>query len=308
MPAELVTDQVEQPWEAAADAAESPAAALNSFLRAIARHRIVFASVVLLCLLGAGAWLGHRTPSYQATTEILVSPVPATDESFVGLPLIRASELEPQRAAATAAPLLESPAVASLAASQIHASSSMAVASAVTVTALPNSSLVQVTAKGDSADGAAAVANAYADAALRIRDQFLVPQVRDAITDTNTQLALLANPFGAEANALNTRLADLRSIAHRGDPTLALARPAPPGTSQSTPAKQVLLIALMAGIVLASLTVVLIELLAPRPIDAETELNRLYPLPVLARAPEARSGPGTDFRRPLSDAPSEVRE
>jgi Mrp family chromosome partitioning ATPase len=306
--AESVRGEVDRFGEASGAPDASPAAALNSFLRAIGRHRIVFVSAILLCVLGAGALLSHRTASYKATAEILVSPVSATDGSFVGLPLIRASELDPQRAAATAAPLLGSPAAARLAAAKVHASSPEAVTSAVTIAAIPNSSLIEVTAMGGSADGAAALADAYADAALRVRDEFLTPQVREAITDTDKQLALLTDPVGAEANALNARLADLRSIVNRGDPTLAVARPAPPGTSQNTPAKQVLIIALMAGIVVASLMVVMIELLTARPIEAETELARLYPLPVLARAPEDKPGRGMDLRRTFNDAPSKVRE
>jgi Mrp family chromosome partitioning ATPase/capsular polysaccharide biosynthesis protein len=305
--AESVTGQVDRSLEAAEEADASPAAALNSFLRAIARHRIVFAAIVFLCLFGAGAWLKHRAPSFQANAEILVSPVPATDESFVGLPLIRASELDPQRGAATAAPLLASPTAARLAASRAHASPA-AVSSAVTVAAVPGSSLVQVSAKGGSAGGTAAVANAYAEAAIRVRGNFITPQVRNAIAEANTQLALLADPTGAEAIVLKARLADLRSIIHRGDPTLALAHPAPPGASQNTPAKDVLLIALLVGILLASLTVVMIDLLAARAIDAETELSRLYPLPVLARVQGGGRGSAMDFRRPLNEAPSRVRE
>jgi Mrp family chromosome partitioning ATPase len=302
-----VSTEIDRSWELAGIPDASPAAALKSFLRAIARHPIVFVSVIALCLLGAAGLLSRRAPSFQAGAEILVSPVPASDESFVGLPLIRASELQPQRAAATAAPLLDSPAAASLAAGALHISPG-AVSSAVSVTALPGSSLVEVSAKGASAGSAAALANAYAEAALRIRGRFLAPQVRNAIANTNAQLTLLSDPNGLEASALKARLADLRSIVHRGDPTLALAHRAPPGTDENTPAKDVLLLALMIGILLASLTVVMIDLLAARPIDSEAELSQLYPLPVLARAQEVRRGGDLDFRRPLNEAPARLRE
>jgi Mrp family chromosome partitioning ATPase/capsular polysaccharide biosynthesis protein len=305
--AESVNAQVDRPWGLSEVPDASPAAALKSFLRAIARHPIVFASVIVLCLLGAGAMLSRRAPSFQASAEILVSPVPATDESFAGLPLIRASELAPQRAAATAAPLLESPAAASLAAARLHTSPA-AVSSAVAVSAVPGTNLVEVSAKGESAGGAAALANAYAEAALRVRDRFLAPQVRRAILETSRQIASLSEPNGADSSTLKARLADLRTIAHRGDPTLALAHPAPPGTDQNTPTKDALFLALMVGILLASLTAVMIDLLAARPIDSESELSQMYPLPVLARAREARRAADADLRRPLSDAPSTIRE
>lgn len=308
MAGESLRDQSHRSWEDPDAVDASPAAALGSFLRAIARHRVLFASVIFLCLFGAGALLSRRAASFGASAEILVSPVPATDESFVGLPLIRASQLEPQRAAATAAPLLETPAAAHLAAARLGAISPGEVASAVTVAAVPSSNLVQVSAKGGSAAGATAIANAYAEAALRVRGRFLAPQVRNAIAETNKQLTLLADPTGTEADTLKARLADLGSIAHRGDPTLALVRPAPLGVSENTPAKDVLLVALLVGALLASLTVVLIDLLTARPIDSESELTRLYPLPVLARAQVNRRGGGLEFRRPLNDAPVKVRE
>jgi tyrosine-protein kinase len=287
----------------------SPAAALNSFLHIVARHRLVFAAVVLVCVLGAGAWSARRTPTYEATTEILVSPIPATDEALLGLPLIRAAQLDPQRAAVTAVPLLDSPATARLVAAKLHMSDPNAISSAVTVAAVPNSSLVQVTAEGSSADEAAAVANAYAEAALHVRAVLLAPQVRAAIRNTERQLESVSDPSGAEANALGVRLAGLRSIASRGDPTLSVARMSPPGTPQDTPTAQVLLIALMAGALLGGLTVVMIELLVPQPINSEAELLRLYPLPVLARVPgdKVDSGVGSDYRS-LSDAPPAVRE
>jgi len=303
-----VTGQVGRSVEAFEESDQSPAAGLSSFLRVIARHRVVFAAVILLCLLGAGAWLAYRTPSYRATAEILVSPIPTEDESLVGLPLIRESQLDPQRAAVTAAPLLDSPAAARLAAADLDLSDPGAVSSAVTVTAVPDSSLVRVSAEGSSANRAAAVANAYAEAALRVRDRFLAPQVRAAIQDTEEDLESVSSATGAEANALAARLAALRSIARSGDPTLALARKASPGTPQDTPRVEVLLVALLAGVMLAGLTVVMIELLVAQPINTEAELRRLYPLPVLARVSRDDLDSGEPFRRPLSDAPSSVRE
>jgi Mrp family chromosome partitioning ATPase/capsular polysaccharide biosynthesis protein len=287
---------------------ESPAAAINAILRTIARHRLVFGAVILLCLLATALLLSRREPSYEATATILVSAVPAADESLVGVPLIRASELDPQRAAATAAPLLGSPRAARAVAADLDSDDPDAVTAAVTIAAVPNSSLVEVTAEANSADGAAALANAYAGAALRVRDETLTPQVREAIADTKRQLGLLADPAGGEALTLEARLAALGSILHRGDPTLAIARPASAGVSQGTPAKQVLIVALLVGIVLAALTVVMIELLTARPIDTETELIRVYPLPILARAPAGERRPGAELQRPFNEARPGVRE
>jgi capsular polysaccharide biosynthesis protein len=286
----------------------SPAAALNSFLRVVLRHRTVFVAVVLFCLFGAGAWLVHRTPDYRATADILVSPIPATDESFVGLPLIQASQLDPQRAAETAAPLLDSVAAARQAATKLEESGPGAVSSAVTVEAVPGSSLVEVTAEWPTTDGAAAVANAYAEAALQTRGRLLEPKVRDAIVNTEAQLESISDPTGPEASVLETRLAGLRSIDGRGDPTLELAREASPGAPQDAPPAQVLLVALIAGVLLAGLTVVMIELLVAQPINSEGELLRLYSLPVLARVPDDEAAFGSNLGSSVANSPPAVRE
>jgi Mrp family chromosome partitioning ATPase len=307
-----LTERLLSPADALGDesigAGESPAAAINSILRTIARHRLVFGSVILLCVLATALLLSRREPSYEASTAILVSAVPSANETLVGVPLIRASELDPQRAAATAAPLLGSPEAAQAVAAELDIPDPDAVTAAVTIAPRLNSSLVEVTAEASSAAGATELADAYAKAALRIRNETLIPQVRDAIADTKRQLALLADPVGGEAATLEARLAALRSIIYRGDPTLAVARPASAGASRDAPAKQVLIVALFVGIVLAALTVVMIELLTARPIDTELELTRLYPLPVLARAPATGRRPTAELQRSFNEARPGVRE
>ncbi len=284
MALEAVTDRDER-FREGDDADVSPVVALNAFLAAIARHRLVFAAVVASCLLGGVMWLAHRTPTYRSTAAILVSPIPEGDESLFGLPLIRASALDAQRPAETATSLLQSPAAAGLAAARLHGGSPGSVSSSVEVSVIAGSSLVQVAAEADSPEEAAAIANAYAGAALRVKDRRLAPEVEAEIQSAEGQLSRVADPNGREANALEERLADLRSISRTGDPTLSLGRSASPGAPQDLPALQVVLIALVAGLLLASLTVVMIELLTARPVRIEAELERLYPLPVLARAP-----------------------
>ena len=99
------------------------------------------------------------------------------------------------------------------------------------------------------------------------------------------------------------RLAYLRSIAQSGDPTLALGRPASPGAPENPPAP-ILFLALIAGLILAAVASVLVDLLAVRPIATESELLPVYPLPVLARVP----GASRHIKRPLVEAPPALRE
>jgi Mrp family chromosome partitioning ATPase/capsular polysaccharide biosynthesis protein len=286
-----------------AAAAEVPAAALASYLRGILRHRLLFASIVLSCVLGSAAWLLHRSPRYEAKATILVTPISATDQTLVGLSLVRSTDQEPNRATETAETLVESPAAAALAARSLHVAPAH-VQGHISVKAESDSNIVDVKATEDSPDKAASTANAYARAALRVRSDLVISQARRAIAESEGILATA--PAGPSADTLRTRLAALRSVARGGDPTLSLIASASPGTTSDPPAGFVLALALAAGLILAGLTTVLVELLAPRPIEDESELLNAYPLPILARVPTADLG--DDLRRPLAEAPGALRE
>jgi polysaccharide biosynthesis transport protein len=285
---------------------DSPASALASYLRGIMRHRWLFAAVVFAALLGATAWIALRTPTYEARAEILVIPIPATDTSFVGLPLIRAADLEPERATGTAATLLSSKQVATEAAESVGGGDPAVAAAEMSIEARPDSSLVDVIANAESAGRAQALANAYARAAIAAEDEALAPRVERTIAQTESQLAGIPPSQDDAVTELQVRLAYLRSIAQSGDPTLALGRAASPGVSENPPAPQILFVALIAGLILAAVTSVLVDLLAVRPIATESELLSIYPLPVLARVPGASRR--DDLKRPLVGAPPALRE
>jgi Mrp family chromosome partitioning ATPase/capsular polysaccharide biosynthesis protein len=284
----------------------SPASAFASYLRGIMRHRWLFAAVVFAAVFGAAAWIAQRAPTYEAKAEILVTPIPASDTSFVGLPLIRAADLEPERATGTAATLLSSKQVAMEAAESVGGGDPSAAAAGMSIEARPDSSLVDVISTAGSADRAEALANAYARAAIAAEDEALAPRVDRAIVQAERQLADIPLSQSDAITELQVRLADLRSIARSGDPTLSLARLASPGAPENLPAPQILFLALIAGLILAAVTSVLVELLAIRPIATEAELRPVYPLPILARVPG--SSRRDDLRRPLVEAAPGLRE
>jgi Mrp family chromosome partitioning ATPase/capsular polysaccharide biosynthesis protein len=282
-----------------------PAAAIGAYLRAVFRHRLLFAAIVLTCVLGAVAWQSRGDPVYEAGASMLVSPIPASDDLLIGLPLVRGGDLEPERATLTAASIIRSPETAEAAAEILGSDAALPALNTVTVEARPNTSLIDITAAAPSPDEAADLANAYARGAIRARKEALAPEVETQITQT--ELALQAvPPNGATAEELRARLASLQAVEIRGDPTLSIAASANPGELQGRSTAAVLILALIAGVMLAALTIVLIELLAPRPIADEADLSVAYPLPVLSRVP--LSGFGDDLSRPLSEAPEALRE
>ncbi len=278
--------------------------ALGSYFRGIGHHWRLFAAIVLSCLFGAALWIGYRASSYSSTAEVLVTPISAFNDSLVGLPLIRSSDPEPQRAVRTGAAVLDSAAAARTAA-RFLGTTPGAVEAAITVGAQPDSGIIDVTAVADTSDSSARYANAYASAALARVDARLIPRARVELVETRDLLAA-QDLGGATTDELSARLSNLGVIVRGGDPTLSLVRPAEAGLAVGLPPAVIVVLALVAGLALASVTLIVIELVVPRPLREDAELARVYPLPVLARAPGYDAW--DDPKKPFRDAPSGMRE
>ena len=268
-------------------------APIVGYLRAIRAHLLVCAVIVIAAVVGTGVALAKRTATYQATAEVLVSPVPETDLSLAGLPLLRASGGDPQRPTKTAATLIDTVQVARRASQLVNGELSPdQVDNAVTVTPEDGENLVSVEAKAADPVLAASVANAYVHAALDVRRDTLRPLVADAIASSRAELDSLADPSSPRGIELQARIGDLQAISDGHDPTLGLAgRALPPSSSEGTPAWLVLALALAAGVAIAAAVAILIEILVPGPVNDEEEVQAIVPAPVLARVPRLARQP-----------------
>lgn len=267
------------------------------YVRAIRSHLWVCVAIVLMAVVGAGAWMATHPAEYEASSHLLVTPLPDGDSSFLGLPMIRTQGADPQRAVTTAATLAESDEAIRTTAAQVEGGISQdAVDRAIEITPIEGENIVEITATATNAGRAAAIANAYAESVLAARQAKLRPLVAEAIARSEAELAQLSGT-SARASELEARLSDLRSIEDGVDPTLAVAQVTGVPTAPEGPPRWLLLVvALIAGIALAATTAILIELLAPGAIGDEDDLRRAYPLPVLARVPRG-SGHLTGSRR-----------
>jgi Mrp family chromosome partitioning ATPase/capsular polysaccharide biosynthesis protein len=286
MAAEPTGTRASAGWETALDDPLHRAPVVG-YLRAIRAHFVVCVVIVTAALVGSGVWLAKRTTTYQSTAELLVSPVPETDISLAGLPLLRASGGDPQRPTKTAATLIDTAEVARRASQLINGELSPdQVDSGVTVTPEDGENLVLVEAKVADPVLAASVANAYVHAALDVRRETLRPLVADAIASSRAELDSLADPSSPRGIELQARIGDLQAISDGRDPTLTVAaRALPPTSSEGTPAWLVLALALAAGIAIAAAVAILIEILVPGPVNDEDEVQAIIPAPVLTRVP-----------------------
>jgi Mrp family chromosome partitioning ATPase len=254
---------------------------LRSYLRAIRAHRVVVALAILAAVGGSLAWMRVRTPEYRATAQLLISPVPPEDQTFMGLPVIRDSN-DPTRTAETAAILVRSPTAARSAAQRLPGWTPEAVLDAVEVQPEGESNILDVTARASEPRAAAAVATAFATAAIAERDAKLRRQVQPVID------RLMRARTGTTDDAqLDAEIARLEEVRSGGDQSLQLARAAAvPTAPQGASSKVLAVLAVLAGLVLGSGAAMLLELLGPRRIRAGEELQAVYPIPVLARIPK----------------------
>jgi tyrosine-protein kinase len=264
---------------------ERPASALVSYLRALRAHLGVVVAIAATTIAASLAWVLYQETSYEATAQILVSPLPAEDPSFVGLPLVRAVGRDSASAVQTASSLLSSRGAVRRTADELGISRAT-VTSMISVEPVADSNLIDVKAESGDPEFAATAANQYAESALAARRARLRPLVDQAIAGVRDQLAAVGDPASLAAEPLQAQLSTLEAIADGEDPTLSISRRAEaPDAPIGLPAWMVLGIAALAGVVLGIAVAVLMEMLAPRRIADEADLVDTYPLPILARVP-----------------------
>ncbi|HEV3229147.1 MAG TPA: P-loop NTPase [Solirubrobacteraceae bacterium] len=233
-------------------------------------------AITLLTVAAAGAWLASRSSTYQATAEILITPLPQDYPPLQGLPLVHDANDE-TRTAQTAATLVDSPAAAELTAARIdHGYTRAGVQQAITVDPQGQSNILAITASASSPSRAANLANTFAHASLDARRQVVSRAVAAALVGA-----------GADTSqAGRARLSALLQLRNGQDPTLSLSQTAlAPTSATGTPKWLVILLAVVAGFTIGSGVALLMEFLNQRIREPE-ELLGVYPMPVLARVPK----------------------
>jgi Mrp family chromosome partitioning ATPase len=282
---------------------------ISQYLAAIRAHPWLVALITAAAVGASVALLVTRAQSYEATADLLLSPIPEDDTTYTGLPLVQDVPSDPTRAVETAASLIDSRSAADLAAEEMGAGwTGTRVLDSVQVTPQGQSDIVAITATADDPDVAAQLANEYTRAVLEVRARTLG---RIAEPEISSLEARLKSPTPADQAAraqLAARLDALQSVEQSGDPTIQLAEPAaPPTTASGPPAALIVIVALIAGLALGSGTAVVIGLVQRRVRDLDEAL-RLYPLPVLARVPELSARKRRGPRDAIWYMPAEVRE
>jgi uncharacterized protein involved in exopolysaccharide biosynthesis len=185
-------------------------------LQAIRRHPVRFATpLVALTLLGAA--IGYlRTPTYTATSQLVVGQLNVADPSAVGT-VVQAT----QTMAAVYSRMINSAGVRKGIVDTAHGK---AAGSEITATPIPGSPLIRVTATGNSRGNATAVANAAADSLRKYARGYGTSSDRSsAIYRDYKAAALRVNRAQAKAGALAAAYSHNRSAALKQQLSVAQA-------------------------------------------------------------------------------------
>lgn len=216
------------------------------------RRPLVVVAVTLAALLGAGAWLLIRSQRYVATSQVLVSPAPYYDPTYLGLPgVVRDTPGDPFRAVETAATMFDSPSAAASSAQRLGTGWSPArVQSAVTVVPMGGTNVLAVQASADQGRLASHVADTFAEQGLADRLRVLRAQALGLIAQLRETPDLPV-----------ARLASLRAVSAGNDPTFSLLHLASgPGLAAGPDVRQMLTVVLFAGLVLGIGVALLVDL------------------------------------------------
>ena len=279
--------------------------AIGPYVRALRSHWLIALLVLLGTIGSAAAWLQIREDTYTADAELLVTPIPNEDTALLSLPVVKDTG-DPTRTIQTAAELVDSHDAAERAAKEMgDGFTRHRVEGATSVEPQGQTNIIEITATGSSAQQAADLANAFATAALESRRDVLRPLAVKLRARVQERLERTRAVQDASRAALEGTLSDLDAIIEGNDPSLSISQAAvPPRSAIGLPGWLVLGLALLAGLVLATATALLIEIVVPDRISSEDELLRIFPLPILARIPRLprarhRPQPGTLETDPL---------
>jgi hypothetical protein len=188
----------------------------------------VWLPIIVCIAAGAAAAAGYGLTApkrYRATAQLLVAPVSPGDTTFAGLGVLRDTGGK-QTAAADVAALLRAPQIADAVAAQLALKRSRAsLQHALHAHVVDSSDVVAVTAEDSSADGAAQLANTFANALITQRSATFQSELSAAIRRDERLLAGFpsAQRSTGEGGAIARRLTTLRGFAGQQDPTVRVA-------------------------------------------------------------------------------------
>jgi capsular exopolysaccharide synthesis family protein len=261
---------------------------LTRFVQTLRERGWLVALTVVVTTAVAIAYVATATKIYEASADLLVSPVAGGSTTLASLGLIGASA-DPTRDVETASHLVTTNDVAERVAEELGTTETPSeLLSKVEAVPVAQSNIIAVTARDESPEFARDLANAFAEQTVADRTEQLHEQIDAVIPTLETRLEESAGTV--QEAGIQTQLARLETLRSGPDPTLRAETLADTPGSPVSP-RPVLSVAggILAGLVLGLAAAFAYQALDPR-LRREEQLRRLYRLPILARIPrEARA-------------------
>ena len=280
---------LETPVRSAADwISDTPRSHGLGFYVELLRARLWIVILIFVITVGSTALLVTRADkTYEAHADLLVTPIRGDNEDLFGLGLLSESG-DPTRDAETLARLITTTAVAERVRSTLGAEQAASeLLDNVTAEPVAQSSIVTITARANSPESAAHLANAFAEGAIAVRTVRMRRLLDSVIPQLRGQLADLPAVEAGAREQLSGRIRSLETLRLLPDPTLHLEAEATVPRDAVAP-RPVLSIgaSLVAALVLAFGVILGAHFVGPR-IESEEDL-RQYRIPVIGRIPTVR--------------------
>jgi capsular exopolysaccharide synthesis family protein len=274
------------------------------YAQALREHWLLIVALVVLAVAAAATYSYTAEKRWEAEASLIVTPLDAADEVFLGTSALREGGVQ-SNSVLTAARLIQTPEVAEAARELLDQDLSRSeLLGSIEVEPISQSSLVTIRATSDSAERAAEIANAFAEAIVAERSRLLQEDIDATIDRLEGRLDEIGDDEASapEAAAIQQRLSALRPLVGADDPTLRIASNAVAPESAVWPRPTLsIAVALLAALLLGAGAALGLELVSPR-VNREDELLLEQRLPILARVPRlpARSiGRYLSGREPL---------
>jgi len=254
------------------------------YLHALAAHWRLIALLVVLAVGSAAVFDVTAAKRYEATADILVTPLPSSDSTYQGFSLFRQS-LDGSSTVVTAARVMHS---AQIRRDAFKSLPKGGAGVSISVVPLSQADIVTIQATAPTGAVAASAANAYAQAIIAQRTRLFQTELQARLVQLNRRLA--AFPQALRANnfayaTLQQQLGQLRGAVGLKDPTLQILSAATPPTAASWPRPTLsIVIAFFAALLLGTGFAIVLEMVDPR-LMRESDLTLEHRLPVLARVP-----------------------
>lgn len=281
-----------------------------NYVQALREHWLLIAILVAVSVGSAIVYSLTATERYEAGADILVTPVESSDETFIGIAVLREAGVQ-ARSVLTAARLIQTPQVAASVKERLGSERSpRELLKLIEVTPLEQSSLLTVVGESETAAGAAELANAFAETLVEQRTARFQRDLGSVVARLEAIVAAIPDEqlSSGEAVAIQQRLAELRPLVGAPDPTLEITSAAVPPEKAAWPRPLLsVAVALLAALLLGLGLALALELLNPR-VNRENELLLEQRLPILARVPRMPRKVVQGYLTGKEPLPGDVRE